>query len=354
MGNVVGPLWSDCSALTRIVVVGYPTLNVLLMLLSQWPDMQFLAMYGFYCNLVTVVKHYCIWTLFTGAFYRPFSGGGGMSGGFAFLMMLFELYMALMTFPQREREQGSTTFLCWLLLMQGFISAVFLLINYLLTFTSPENSVGYWMAPNTGLWPILLLTLTLRSLATPDGSTNFWGVMQIPNKWYPLFLGAFFCLMGGFQWNIVVAVAMGYGYPYLRLERALPSRMWANSCEQRCCGRGRSCLGAYWVRAADTAGYELESGDRRYATLSDFGRSNQAQQANRSSNTTSSSGQGGSTANANFIAFSGSGNRLGEGEADSIVPQHSEPAAAQQEEQELPNTAAPTAVSADTELINQS
>lgn len=257
-----------------------------------------------------------------------------MSGGFAFLMMLFELYMALMTFPQREREQGSTTFLCWLLLMQGFISAVFLLINYLLTFTSPENSVGYWMAPNTGLWPILLLTLTLRSLATPDGSTNFWGVMQIPNKWYPLFLGAFFCLMGGFQWNIVVAVAMGYGYPYLRLERALPSRMWANSCEQRCCGRGRSCLGAYWVRAADTAGYELESGDRRYATLSDFGRSNQAQQANRSSNTTSSSGQGGSTANANFIAFSGSGNRLGEGEADSIVPQHSEPAAAQEEEQE--------------------
>jgi len=353
MGNVVGPLWSDCPALTRMVVVGYPSLNVLLMLLGQAADMQFLAIYGFYCSLETVVKKYCIWTLFTGLLYRPFGGGGGMSGGFSFLMMLFELYMALISFPQRERDQGSTTFLCWILLMQGFISIVFLLINYILSLTSPESSMGYWMAPNTGLWPLLLLVLSLRCLANPDSSTNFWGVMQIPNKWYPVFIAGFFCLMGGFQWNIIVAVAMAYGYPYLRLERLLPSRTWANGCEHRCCGaRGRSCLGAYWVRAVDTAGYELESGDRRYATLSDFGRSNQAQQANNSSSTTGTSGQASSSANANFIAFSGAGNRLGEGEAESIVPQQSE--SGQQQEQELCNTTAARAPSTDTEMVNQS
>jgi len=122
------------------------------------------------------------------------------------------------------------------------------------------------------------------------------------------------------MWNIAAALVIGYGYNRLRLERLLPTRVTANGLEQRCCGpNGRSCLGTYWVRAADTAGYELESGDRRYATLSDFGRSGQGQQlAARSSGGEETSNPSSGVAS-NFQAFAGSGNRLGDGTVSSIL-----------------------------------
>merc|ERR1719281_536520 len=96
------------------------------------------------------------------------------------------------------------------------------------------------------------------------------------------------------MWEGAAALVIGYSYARLRPERILPSRVATNTIEQRCCGaNGRSCLGAFWVRAADTAGYELESGDRRYATLSDFGRSGGQQLATRSEESRGSSGGGG-------------------------------------------------------------
>lgn len=318
MGNIVAPLWADAPACTRLLVVGYPVISAALMAADQ--NAPWIVDYGFRCMVETVVHDYCIWTMFTGAFYRQFAGG------MSFLMMVFEIYMGLISFPAREKDLGSTSFFLWVLLMNFCTNVIFLVAMWLMSF----QDKSYGSTPNQGFWPLLFICIATNCLSNVDGTTSFWGVVSIPNKWYPLCLLGFFCMMSqAIMWNVAAALVIGYAYDRLRLERALPSRVATNSVEQRCCGaNGRSCLGAFWVRAVDTAGYELESGDRRYATLSDFGRSGQ-QLAARSSATGdegSSSASGGVAAN--FVAFAGSGNRLGDGEAEPMRPADSSAAAA--------------------------
>lgn len=311
MGNVVAPLWAECSACTRLIVVGYPVLSILLIFAEQ--SAPWLIFFGFICSVETVVQHFCVWTMFTAAFFRQFAGG------MSFLMMLFEVYMGMVQFPSREKELGSSSFLIWIFAMNFFINIIYLAVMYLASKAVGEiMGPRYLEAPNEGLWPLLFLCITMQCLANIDSSTSFWGVVNIPNKWYPIALFGFFCLLSqNIMWNVAAALVIGYFYDRLRPERCLPSRVWTSGVENRCCGQnGRSCLGASWIRAADTAGYELESGDRRYATLSDFGRSGQNQQLARRDD--EQRGSSSSSSGGNFIAFAGSGNRLGE--ADTEVP----------------------------------
>lgn len=310
MGNVVGPLWAECPGFTRIVCAGYPAVAVLSILVNNaGVDVLVQALsFVFECSFSTVFQNYHVWALFTAPFLGSMEGGG-----MAFLMILFELYMVMLYFPSRERDLGSTTFLAWFLLVAVFINLIYCLVTF-----AAWKSAGNAFAPLPriqGLWPVALVCLTAKCLADPAGSQSFWGLAQIPNKWYPLALVGFFCLINKqIMWNFAAALAVGYGYSYMPIERLLPSRVQASAVERRCCcARWRRCFGALWVAAADTAGYETESGDRRYATLSDFGRSGAGGQQlaptgreTRPAPSTSGGGRSGA-----FTAFAGSGNRLG-------------------------------------------
>jgi len=215
MGNIVQPMWQDCPALTRMVVVGYPALSIMLVLLGSVAEEYVARLFS--CDLYTVTRHYAIWTLFTSAFYLPFQGG------MSFLTMLFELYMAMMTFPAREKDLGSCTFLIWMMMIVGLTNVGYLAIMFVLsTIADPI----YAFMPSQGLWPLVMVCITLRSLADSEGQTSFFGLVQIPNKWYPIALVGFFSLISmSLRWNLVVAVALGYGYPFLRLDRCRPRRL---------------------------------------------------------------------------------------------------------------------------------
>lgn len=314
MGNIVQPLWAECPACTRIIVAGYPLLSMALSIAEQAAP-TVVAM-GFDCTLFTVVKRWWVWTMITGAFFRPFANG------MAFLFMLFEVYMGMQLFPTKEKELGSLCFAFWVCLMNFCVNVIFLSTMYILS-AFQQNMMSrmmYWMLPNQGLWPLVFIAISLQVLADPDGSTSFWGVVSIPNKWYPLCLLGFFSLMSqGIMWNCAAAVLIGYLYPRLRLERLLPGRVRANRWETRCCGGccnnpicwcATMCLSGTWLMAADTSGYEIESGDRRYATVSDFGRSGMTQLSNQRNSDQQASQPAPST---QFVAFAGSGNRLGDG-----------------------------------------
>jgi len=226
-------------------------------------------------------------------------------------MTLFEIYMAMAYFPTREKELGSTTFLIWIVLVNFMVNIVFLLLMFALSYIMGGM---YTMMNINGLWPMLMICITLRCLGDPNGSTSFWGLVQIPNKWYSICLAGFFCLLSGMRvmWDFVAALIVGYSYLPLRLERFLPSRTWASKAERRCVGSGRcNCFRAAWVAAVDTPGYAAESTDRRYATLSDFGRSGGGSQPLTQAREVQPTGR--------FEAFGGAGNRLGDG-TDTNVP----------------------------------
>lgn len=291
MGNIVQPMWAECPAITRIFCVAPPVLSILGAILEQsYPG---LMMQLFYCAWMTVVHRYWLWTVITAPFWRPFQGG------ISFLFLLFEVWMGMMYYPKREGELGSLTFLIWTLLVNSMVNVLFLSAMRFLYLTTSQAM--YLQSPNNGMWPLIFVCISQRCLSDPQGSTNFWGFVNIPNQWYPLALGGFFCLLNmNINWGIASALAVGYAAPYIRVERLLPTRNRAGSLETRCLGEGRRrCIGGHWVLAADATAGAVDGGYRAY---SDTG---------RSASGTSQSGSAGGLMR--FVAFAGSGNRLGDG-----------------------------------------
>lgn len=306
MGNVVYPMWAECPMLTRMVIVGYPAMSIgLLVFASVSEGTAWIVDSLFDCNLDNLMS-LKLWTFLWGPLYMP------MQSGMAFLMILFELYMSMQYFPSHEKEMGSTGFLVWIFFVNTVTSLVFLGIQLctLLYYHLSGNVLGEAFTRASGLhglWPLIMVCLTLTALSNPDGSTNFWGMVQIPNKWYPIALTAFFMLLNGFRimWNFIAALAVGYAYKKFRFERILPSKTRLDRLEQRCCRGGRcSLLGTSWIPASSSASFDVDVQlDRRYRNFSDLG-DDPASAPAAGGTTGGTSGQ--------FVAFGGSGNRLGE------------------------------------------
>eukprot|EP00930_Biecheleria_cincta_P007356 TRINITY_DN108566_c0_g1_i1.p1 TRINITY_DN108566_c0_g1~~TRINITY_DN108566_c0_g1_i1.p1 ORF type:complete len:354 (+),score=31.19 TRINITY_DN108566_c0_g1_i1:64-1062(+) len=301
MGNVLLPLWAECPMLTRLVVVGYPVMSLGFQMISS-AGLEWLVT-DLFDNSLHSLKSFRLWTLLWGPFYQP------LSSGMAFLMIMFEMYMSMAYFPWREKEMGSFLFLLWMFLINAATTLAYLSIMFCFAtyYHGTWNEMRYMYQPMKGLWPLVMVSLTLNSLSDPDGSTSFWGLMMIPNKWYPIALVAFFSLLNGMkiQWSIACAVAIGYAYPKLRLERCLPSRTKADRLEQRCCAHGRCgflerLTKASWVPASSTSGSGASADTG--GGWGFWGGSSEESPA-----PSSSGGRGG-----NFTAFAGSGNRLGE------------------------------------------
>lgn len=301
MGNTVGPLWADAPAMTRIITVAYLAVSLgTIVLQNAFPMLPAMLT----CNYLSVVYGHFWWTLVTSPFFRPFQGG------MSFIMVLFELYMAVSYFPTREKEVGSGSFLAWIFMVVLVINSLFLVGMFgLCHFYDPQLA----MFPSSGLWGIILVDLTLRSLANPEGTTSFWGAIDIPNKWYPVFLVVVFSLFSMSPlWDLIAALAAGYLYPLVRLGRCLPRVTRVNSIERRCCSAPRVCFGGSWVFATETQGYDVETGARRYANLGDLG-STTGQQDMTRSGTRQPPGNARTSSSSNFTAFAGSGQRLGDG-----------------------------------------
>lgn len=340
MGNVVQPLWADCPAVTRFVCAGLPAASISLMILGSAlePVAQLTEML-FTCSLLTVVKKFWVWTLLTGPLYSP------IGSGMAFLFTLFQIYMGMMSFPIREKELGSMNFIVWSFAVIALISVAYLCVMFLFTlwYHGTFTELHYWGNRWGGLWPLIIVCLTLRMLGDPTGSTSFWGLVQIPNKWYPVAIVCFFCLLSGMRvlWELVAALAIGYADPWIKLEqRLLIVRGCASRLEQTCfgcCVRG-GFLGASWVAAPNAqagASWASREDDGRYSNLSDFGRSGGGQQLSAQGRTVQAGGSGGG---GSFTAFAGSGNRLGSNEGGSTQPfvEMQEPRQAHEAPPELP------------------
>merc|ERR1712129_395756 len=244
------------------------------------------------------------WTFFVSGFYHQL--GSGMS----FLMLLIELYMGMQHFPRRERELGSASFLLWLMLVNAVTNVLFLTVMTILSATA--GKVGFFLAANTGLWSLIITNLSMNLLADPNGSSNFWGFFDIPNRWYPLFFVGIFSLLNGLVlWNLFAAVAFSYAqarFPALNVERFLPSTSRVDGLEKRACFHLHGFLGGMWISASGASGSFQQVGDNRSDPAAQvWGQPMQA---------TSMFGGGGSS---KFTVFSGQGNRLGDGESDATA-----------------------------------
>merc|ERR1719335_2051496 len=114
--------------------------------------------------------------------------------------------MAFSYFTLLEREFGSLRFLAWLCVCNVAIGLPFLVLSWVLSWIIP--SLG--MSACNGLWPLLIVALTQQCLADRNRTMSIWGLFQLPSKWYPFGLVAFFCLLSmQIQLTLCVAVLVG-------------------------------------------------------------------------------------------------------------------------------------------------
>eukprot|EP00747_Dinoflagellata_sp_TGD_P199056 gnl/TRDRNA2_/TRDRNA2_72213_c0_seq1.p1 gnl/TRDRNA2_/TRDRNA2_72213_c0~~gnl/TRDRNA2_/TRDRNA2_72213_c0_seq1.p1 ORF type:complete len:362 (-),score=55.96 gnl/TRDRNA2_/TRDRNA2_72213_c0_seq1:34-990(-) len=271
--------------------MGYPLMSVVVNVLGAALRMP--VRYVFDCSLRTLFGEFCVWTLFTSALYCPLEGGG-----MAILMLLLQIYLVLMHLPAREKELGSFACVLWLLEANAAANVAFLIVMGLLR--AITSSPGYWHAANTGLWPLILLMMALEKLKSPDGSASFWGILQLPNKWYPLFIVSFFSLLNGMvMWSMFAAIGLGYlgfKYPSLHVDLLLPSLARRDAAERKCCGGRSSMLQGQWVPAPGSAPNCGSAAGRPLPSVMGL-----------------PSGSG-AAAGPSFTVFSGQGNRLGSSE----------------------------------------
>jgi len=87
--------------------------------------------------------------------------------------------------------------------------------------------VSFAYAPCLGLWPIFVFYISLRCYGDLEGSTNFWGLLVIPNLYYPF---AFFILLALLSQSFLPGLLCGLIFGWLEgrrgwdLGRFLPSR----------------------------------------------------------------------------------------------------------------------------------
>ncbi|CAE8630493.1 unnamed protein product [Polarella glacialis] len=308
MGTALRTMWEECPAVSRLLCAGYPLLSIGMPMIAKLVPS---APAMFLCCLFTVLQRHYVWALFASMFYRP------ITHALSVFTMLVEVYLGLACLPERERDLGSCRFLVWALLVTIVVNLCFLAMMFLLDATvGPGHQ--FWLNSNQGLWPLVIVCITLRSLASPRDPVGVFGMFFVPSRWYPLVLAGLLSLLSGsILWDVLAALAVGYAHDSLRLDRLILSPLRASTLERSClCGGARkalSCLGS-WVPAQAARGYDElldgSSSGRRFATLSDL-RNAGARRVVGSSSATDLPLFGGQEPDS-FRVFGGSGQRLGQ------------------------------------------
>lgn len=299
MGNALRAHWDRTPAVTRLLCVAYSVLTAAMPLLAQYaPGARELLL----CCLHTVLGRRFAWAIFVSVLYRP------ISHLLSFLLMFLEVFLSSTYLSERERDLGSSRFSAWLLLTAGAVNMVFLSTMALLTKSAGPQ---FFFATNQGLWPLLMVCITLRHLANPNEPVSVFGLAFVASKWYPVVLAVILsALNGGFQWDVIAAMVVGYMHNVTRMERLLPSPSQAARWEQSClCSWIRRFVApGSWVSACGAGSYtEMEGPNQRFATLSEL----RTAGARRVGTGDLPMFQGRAPGGASFQAFSGSGRRLG-------------------------------------------
>jgi len=289
----VQEVWHNMPGGSRSLVLLYPTTLLMSYLMESFAR----AVFFFSPHAFLTQGHF--WTLATSAF-AALSAGSPMAD---IINLLFTAYMILALISPYENEFGTALFLLCNLYWSVMCRLAFLCMLFLAGQILQLPEAGPWspfgsLAEEScmGLWPTILVFISLRSYSDLAGKTNFFGLVQIPNKYYPLFLFCVFSLFNQrFLASLFPGILVGFMQGYLgwKLDRFMPTTGTIARLEGRCpCPR--SLVGGRYIPAGSGAGLQ-----RVGNWLPAPG--------------TSTSG------NRNFAAFAGVGQRLGTGQAEPLL-----------------------------------
>lgn len=224
------------------------------------------------------------------------------------LFTLFLAYGVLTSVSGMERALGSGKLIVWAVSSTVAVNLLFLLIAFALD-TVSLGGLPWAQVPCHGLVVLAVLAITVNKMMNPEVQTNFFGLIPMKNKYYPLALVAFFVLLSGpMALGDVAAVAVGYVHKRLGLQGELLSDHTLTRLESSrfSCIFGKGLFGGRWVTVRESSGGTgLDGGAPVLPTTSAagggytlIGRPQGAPQQQ-------------AQAGVQFAVFSGAGNRLG-------------------------------------------
>lgn len=127
------------------------------------------------------------------------------------LELLFGILVTYQQLPALELQLGTLSCLCMYSTITALINTLYVVVNVVITVAS-GSSLGRAGGCVSGLWAPFMALLTIQTRRSSQESMSFWGMCNIPTKWYPLFLVALFSLLGSDPISLLAGVAVGYAY----------------------------------------------------------------------------------------------------------------------------------------------
>ena len=127
------------------------------------------------------------------------------------LELLFGIMVTFQQLPPLEQQLGTLSCFFMYSTVTALINVLYICVNVTITVAS-GSSLGRAGGCVSGLWAPFMALLTIHTRRSGQESQSFWGLCNIPTKWYPLFLVALFSLLGTDPISLLAGVAVGYAY----------------------------------------------------------------------------------------------------------------------------------------------
>merc|ERR1712137_1515494 len=151
------------------------------------------------------------------------------------------------------RELGTLRFLMWAMLTTFGSNATFLAAMQGLSGSTSGRRFHYFhFLASQGLWPLLMVCITLRSLLYPNVLVDVFGLIKVSNIWYPFGLAAGLSLNTAVQWDCFTSIGYTYISKALKLEKwLLPSSATVQRVERWIGTRvlQRGLFGGMWLQS---------------------------------------------------------------------------------------------------------
>eukprot|EP00640_Fibrocapsa_japonica_P002309 CAMPEP_0113936424 /NCGR_PEP_ID=MMETSP1339-20121228/3338_1 /TAXON_ID=94617 /ORGANISM="Fibrocapsa japonica" /LENGTH=289 /DNA_ID=CAMNT_0000938895 /DNA_START=54 /DNA_END=920 /DNA_ORIENTATION=+ /assembly_acc=CAM_ASM_000762 len=210
--------WYQNWAASTPLVTRYTTTGIVSLYLISWVvDLSMpLANIPYYSVMKLEVYRLLLSPLFTGSLF-----------GVLFVVMSFSGMGSRM-----EQSLGSTGFLMLMLTLSLATNVSFVVVTFILAFVGSPEAMFY---SATGFWLILMGLVVIESMNSGQESRRLLFLpINIPIKWYPVALYAFFSLFTGPRLDMAVALGVGYAYTKGYLKRFEPGPGRLSGWEQGC------------------------------------------------------------------------------------------------------------------------
>ena len=228
--------WSDSNTwITRHTMVGIVVIYLLSFLFP---------------SLDLVLGNTPYFTLFSFELYRLILSP--LVGNSILTVILIALFYPNMG-TRMETSIGSSAFIHLLGMITLFTNTIFATLCLFMYFMGTIEAL-FWSC--SGFWTVLFGLITIECLQIPDAPRRMMFIpVDIPSKYFPLILYAFFALFNGFQLDFLVSMGVGYMYTKGHLDRFKLSPAYLDTLESangmlHSISRGRG-----WVLAGAAIGH---------------------------------------------------------------------------------------------------